>query len=261
MNEKTKPSMTRVAIIAAMPGELKPLTRSWQHQHANGVHLWRFSHDEGEWIAACAGAGVDAAARAFAEIEKDGPVSSVISVGWAGALRQDLAPGQAYAVPGVVDARTGERFEAADAADGAPESQAPNLARPGVWLVTSPKVADAQEKLRLGETYLVALVDMEAAAIARLAQMRGIPFYCLKGISDGFGEHLPDFNRFISSDGSFRLVPFVVFALLRPWYWPALVRMGENSNRAARSMAESLLDFLDPRGEIRKRNGYPSFKR
>jgi hypothetical protein len=27
---------------------------------------------------------------------------------------------------------------------------------------------------------------MEAAAIARLAAMRGIPFYCVKGVSDGF---------------------------------------------------------------------------
>jgi adenosylhomocysteine nucleosidase len=241
-------NVTRVAIIAAMPGELKLLTREWQYQRSNGVHLWRWPHDGGEWIAACAGAGVEAATRAFAEIEKAGPVSSVLSLGWAGALRQDLAPGQAYAVSAVIDSRTGERFETA-------------MPLHECFLVTSPKVADAQEKLRLAETYKASLVDMEAAAIARLAQMRGIPFYCLKGVSDGFGEQLPDFNRFILPDGRFRLAPFVVFALLRPWHWPALVRMGENSKRAAKNMAESLLDFLDPRGEIRKRNGYPSFKR
>jgi adenosylhomocysteine nucleosidase len=37
----------------------------------------------------------------------------------------------------------------------------------------------------------------------------------------------------------------VVFALLRPWYWHALIRMGENSRKAARNIAQSLLDFLD----------------
>ena len=84
---------------------------------------------------------------------------------------------------------------------------------------------------------------MEAAAIARLAAMRGIPFYCIKGISDGYSDHLPDFNRFISPDGQFQLARFVLFALLRPWYWPALIRMGENSRKAARSIAQSLLDF------------------
>jgi hypothetical protein len=86
---------TRVAIIAAMPGELKPLTRGWQHEHSNAVHLWRWRFDEGEWVAACAGAGIQAATRAFAEVEKSGPIDQVISAGWAGALREELAPAPA----------------------------------------------------------------------------------------------------------------------------------------------------------------------
>lgn len=129
------------------------------------------------------------------------------------------------------------------------------------WLVTSPKVADAHEKLRLAETYSASLVDMEASAIARLARMRGIPFHCIKGISDGYSDHLPDFNRFISKDGRFRLTRFVFFALFRPWYWRPLIRMGENSRKASRAIAESLLDLLDEQGQIRKRNGYPKHTR
>ena len=100
------------------------------------------------------------------------------------------------------------------------------------------------EKHRLASAYSAALVDMEAAAIARLAQMRGIPFDCIKGISDGFNDQLPDFNRFILSDGHFQLSRFVLFSFLRPWYWPALIQMGENSKKAAQSIAESLLRFL-----------------
>lgn len=239
--------MTRTAIIAAMPAELKPLTRDWQHSQSNGVDLWRWPFDEGEWIAVCAGAGVAAAARALAEAEKLGPLDKVISTGWAGALREDLAPGRAYDVSVVIDARTGERF-------------ATSVPHKDCWLVTSPKVADATEKKRLAETYQAALVDMEAAAIARLAAMRSIPFYCIKGISDGFTDKLPDFNRFLSLDGHFQLARFVFFALLRPWYWPALIRMGENSSKASRALAESLLDMLDERGEIRKRNGYSNHR-
>jgi adenosylhomocysteine nucleosidase len=239
--------MTRIAIIAAMPAELKPLTRHWHHERLNGVDLWRWSFDEGEWIAACAGAGVAAAARALAEVEKLGPIDKVISTGWAGALREELAPGQACDVSVVIDARTGERFIAA-------------VPLKDCWLVTNSRVADVHEKLRLAETYQAALVDMEAAAIARLAQMRGIPFYCIKGISDGYSDQLPEFNRFILPDGHFQLARFIVFALLRPWHWRALVRMGENSRKAARDIAASLLDLLDERGHIRKRNGYPDHK-
>ena len=102
--------MTRIAIIAAIPAELKPLTRGWQHERSNGVDLWRWRFDGGEWIAACAGAGVQAATRAFVEVEKTSPVSFVISTGWAGALREELVAGQAYDVSTVIDARTGERF-------------------------------------------------------------------------------------------------------------------------------------------------------
>ena len=240
--------MTRTAIIAALPAELKPLTRGWQHERSNGVDLWRWSFDGGEWIAACAGAGVNRAAKAFAEVEKSGELDSVISTGWAGALREELVPGQTYDVSTVIDARTGERF----VTTGPPND---------CWLVTNSRVADAAEKQRLASTYEAALVDMEAAGVARLARMRGIPFYCIKGISDGYSDHLPDFNRFISTDGQFQLLRFVFFALVRPWHWRARIRMGENSSKAARSIAASVLDLLDERGNIRKLNGYPKNQR
>jgi adenosylhomocysteine nucleosidase len=232
--------MTRAAIIAAMPGELKPLVKTragnWPHSTRNGISFWAQRGEkedwEEEWIAACAGAGQDAATRAFAAIEEGGPIDLVFSIGWAGALRPEIAPGTAHNVAGVIDVRTGERFNC-DAGAGE------------LWLLTSPKVANFAEKRRLASAYNADLVDMEAAAIARLAAMRGIPFYCIKGVSDGFTDRLPDFNRFLSPGGQFHLARFVLFALLRPWRWPALIRMGENSKRAAQSIAESLIDFLD----------------
>lgn len=234
--------MTRVALIAAMPGEIKPLVGQWPHSSRNGIDFWAQRSPEEEWIAACAGAGQAAATRAFAALEEGGPIDLVISLGWAGALRSGLEGGTAHNVAGVIDSRTGERFNC-DAGAG------------DVWLVTSPIVADEREKQRLASTYRAGLVDMEAAAVARLAAMREIPFYCIKGVSDGPDAHLPDFNRFIGSEGKFRLGPFIVFAALRPWYWPALVRMGENSRKAAQSIAQSLFEFLDDRGHIRNQNG------
>ena len=71
------------------------------------------------------------------------------------AQRRALPTGSAHNMAGVIDVRTGERFPC-DAGAGE------------LWLVTSPKVADEAEKRRLAATYGAALVDMEAAAIARL---------------------------------------------------------------------------------------------
>ncbi|HUB30483.1 MAG TPA: hypothetical protein VL967_12335 [Terracidiphilus sp.] len=223
--------MTRTALIAALPGELKAIVRGWKHQRRNGVDVWNH-RDEDLWVAACAGTGQPAATRAFAAIEEDAPVDLVFSIGWAGALKPNLAPGSAHNVAGVIDARTGERFRC-DAYAG------------DLWLVTSPTVAGYAEKLRLAAAYPAALVDMEAAAIARLAAMRGIPFYAVKGISDPLNAKLPDLNRFITPDGRFQTASFVLYSLFRPGYWPSLLQMGENSRKASQSMAELLVSFLD----------------
>jgi adenosylhomocysteine nucleosidase len=223
--------MTRTAIIAALPGELKPLVRNWPHSARNGVQFWAQRNEEEEWIAACAGAGQAAATRAFAAIEDGGPIDLVISIGWAGALRDELPAGSAHNVAGIIDTKTGERF-VCDAGAGE------------LWLATSPRVADEREKLRLASAYKAALVDMEAAAIARLAAMREIPFYAIKGISDPLHAHLPDLNPFIDANGRFLTARFALWAMFRPGYWPALIRMGENSRRASQNIAESLLEFL-----------------
>lgn len=224
--------MTRVAIIAAMPGELKPAVRSWPHSTRGSIHFWALRNSEEEWIAACAGTGLEAATRAFAAIEDGGPIDLVISIGWAGALTTQCATGQAYNCAGVIDTRTGERFNC-DAGSGP------------YWLATSPRVVDIPEKDRLASTYNAALVDMEAAAVGRLASMRGIPFYAIKGVSDALDAKLPDFNRFIDAKGQFQTPKFVLYALFRPWFWPALVRMGENSRKASQSIAERLHELLN----------------
>jgi adenosylhomocysteine nucleosidase len=239
--------MTRTAIIAALPGELKPLVRGWPHSTRNGIDFWAQRNEEEEWIAACAGAGQAAATRAFAGIEDGGPIDLVFSVGWAGALTPKTPGGTAHNVAGVIDVRTGERF-LCDAGAG------------DLWLATSPTVAAEAEKRRLASSYKAALVDMEAAAIGRLAAMREIPFYCIKGVSDELAARLPDLNRFIGPDGRFRMANFILFAILRPWYWPALIRMGENSKKAAEAIAESLVEFLDAGDQPRTPNGHPNLK-
>jgi len=246
--------MIRTAIIAALPGELKPLVRGWRHVKRNHVDIWRWSYGAGEWVAACAGAGQSAATRALAEVEKDGPVASVQSVGWVGSLSVTYQPGEAYRVAGVIDTLTGERFKIPQFTPTGSKTQLE------IWLATSAKVADAAEKQRLAATYKAGLVDMEAAAIARLAGMRGISFQCIKGVSDGVDDRLPDFNPFLTREGQFQTIRFTLFALFHPGYWSALKQMGENSKKAAQNIAESVLGLLDPEGEIRKRNGYSDLR-
>ena len=238
--------MTRVAIIAALAGELKPLVRGWQHEHHSGVDIWQTRHGDTEWVAACAGMGKNAVSRAFAKIESSGKVDRLISVGWAGALRREIEAGNAYRAAGAIDLQTGERFPVPDA----------DAADP--WLLTSNRVAGHTHKARLAQEYGAGLVDMEGAAVGRLAEMRGIPFDCFKGVSDGFSDRLPDFNRFIGQNGQLSLPRLLFFVLPRPWHWPALIRMGENSRKASLTLAGLLLVNLNKTGDHSNPNGNPS---
>jgi adenosylhomocysteine nucleosidase len=223
----------RIGIVAAMPGELKPLVRGWAASVAkDGTRKWMHRDDASVWIATCSGMGADAARRAFAEAEVDGSLDVVLSVGWAGALIPEIQPGEARIMSHIVDAQTGEQFCLTEGER--------------LTLVTTARVADEAEKARLRETYRGAvMVDMEAATVARMAQMRGIPVGCIKGVSDGVSARLPDLNRFISSRGQLRLAPFLAHLAFRPKYWASILQLGRNSSKAAQAMCNVILKFME----------------
>jgi adenosylhomocysteine nucleosidase len=106
-------------------------------------------------------------------------------------------------------------------------------------------VADAAEKRRLAETYGAKLVDMEAATVARLAQMRGIPMRCFKAVSDGVDADLPDLNPYIDEMGKLRMAGFLGAVALRPQSWGALLQLGRNSSKAANALAEVVGAYLE----------------
>ena len=224
----------RIAIIAALPGELKPLVKGWQRVATKdrGIKKWILSRDADTWIAVCAGMGADAALRAYASAVSDGPVDMLLSVGWAGALDPTVGPGTAQVPTVVIDAQTGEQFSLTEG--------------DRKWrLVTTARVADGAEKKRLAATYLGAvLVDMEAATVARLADMHGIPLLCIKGVSDAADATLPDLNPFIDHRGQMRMGRFLAYIAVRPGYWPSLLHLGKNSARAAEAMRDLILKFM-----------------
>jgi adenosylhomocysteine nucleosidase len=224
----------RIAIIAALPGELKPLVKDWQRvaTGTRGTKKWTLSRGEDTWMAVCAGMGADAARRAYAAAASDGSLDMLLSVGWAGSLHVEVPAGTVQVPTVVIDAQTGEQFSLTEG-----KRQ---------WrLVTTARVADDAEKTRLAATYRdAALVDMEAATVARLADMHGIPLVCIKGVSDAAGATLPDLNPFIDHMGHMRMTRFLGYIVLRPRYWPSLVHLGRNSSRAAEAMRDLILEFM-----------------
>jgi adenosylhomocysteine nucleosidase len=227
---KMNSSAPRVAIIAALPRELAGLTAGWQRQNVtrNGQIAWTASSSDA--LAIAAGMGRENASRALELAVESGPVSAVISAGFAGALDPALQVGDAVQASTVIDAQTGERFTTAGG--------------DGRSLVTIGAVADTAEKRRLRETYAAHVADMEAATLARICAGRGLPFFAIKAISDAADFSLPALAKFATAQGQFRTAAFVLHVALRPVLWGQTRELARGARAAQAALSGALRAFL-----------------
>ncbi len=218
----------RIAILAALPREVAPLVRNWPApvvSRREGTSVW----ESDRAIVVCAGMGRARVSRALELAESHGPLRSVISVGYAGALRKGMRIDGVYWPSIVIDGQTGERFACEDGQ--------------GV-LVTADHVVGRDEKPKLATQWNADLVDMEAATVARLAKIRALPFRTVRAISDPVDDNLPDLSRFTDVRGGFQSASFAMYVALHPWLIPTTVRLGKQSARASQAIAAALLQFL-----------------
>jgi adenosylhomocysteine nucleosidase len=155
-----------------------------------------------------------------------------LSVGYAGGLTEAAQTASIWVPNVVIDAATGERF-------------AVEVGR-GTLVSVGAVVGNSSKKL-LAEKFGGDLVDMEAAAVARHAERRGIPFYAVKAISDTRDARLPDMNRF-TRNGQFLSGRFGIYMAVRPWMWPTVARLGRDSARAVRALHAELEEWVQAGG-------------
>jgi adenosylhomocysteine nucleosidase len=215
------------AIIAALPREVKPLVRGWQeHKLPNRV----FAYTNDFAVVACAGMGASRATLAVRAAMALKPVTTLLSVGLAGACSPSLELGDIVHAGVVIDTQSGERYT---------NPQFHQI------LATTPTIASVREKLRLYESYSASAVDMEAATVARLAQAHGLDFHAIKAISDDATFELQELTRFATPDGQFREAAFAAYSVARPQLWSKLIDLARNSNRAIQSLTAELQSQLD----------------
>jgi adenosylhomocysteine nucleosidase len=177
------------------------------------------------WLLVANGPGVNLVERALNnKVEVDG----LVSTGFCGALDPSLRIGDIVLGGASVSRRAG---------------QGPATVRAD--LVTLDRVAvTAAEKGYLRAKTGAAAVDMEAAAVGRRASEWGVPFYCIRAVSDTALEDLPlDFNRYRDGAGRFNRSRIALAALARPFRTvPGLLRLDRNCKLAAEALGEFLVD-------------------
>jgi len=171
--------------------------------------------------------------RSASAAKASGVAAAIISVGFCGALDLDLKIGdvivadkvffstQMFACRSII---TSESF------------------RHGAICSSARIAATAKEKEQLRRTGAVA-VEMEAGGIASYAQDCGLPFFCVRAVSDLAEETFSnDFNSALGADGRYRLGRLLGSAFLRPHRrLPELVRLKQRCDFASGRLGE----FLD----------------
>jgi adenosylhomocysteine nucleosidase len=217
--------MSRVAVVAALEREVRPLVKGWRwSEKENGGRSFRF-FEKGEVVVVCGGIGPEAARRAAEAVIAIYAPKVVYSAGFAGALDPGLKVEDIVLPRRVVNAGDGSSV-VLDRGEGV--------------LVSYGSVADSTQKARLRDSFSAQAVDMEASAVACAAELRGVEFAAVKVISDEYDFSFPSMERFVDSGGQFREGRFAWFAVLRPWLWPQVVRLAQNSGRASRALCNWL---------------------
>jgi adenosylhomocysteine nucleosidase len=189
------------------------------------------SHDI---LAVANGAGARRAASALDAACEVFLPDAVISTGFCGALDPALSLSDVVVATVVVSA---------DRSYGALPVSSATPHHSGVVCSIDRVAQTAEEKRRLRAGGAM-VVEMEAAGVAARAQVRGLPFYCIRVVTDLAGETMAnDFNAALRADGHFDTMVILREALRRPLArLPELCRLRQRAVRAASVLGNFIAD-------------------
>lgn len=207
------------------------------------VHLPIDFAEEGEregrkFLLVANGAGPNLAGRAADLASSFTSFDAMVSTGFCGALDPGLRAGEIVVADCV---QAGERCFPA-AVPSCISAISTNFRRGAV--VSQDRIAQTIEEKRQLRSSGAAAVEMEAAAVAERAGRAGVPFFCVRAVSDTAQEGFDlDFNAMRDAQGRFRVSRILLAALARPFRLiPQLVRLQRQSALAARNLGDFFAD-------------------
>ena len=221
-----------IAIVAAMPVELAPLLGKTRSQQVDGVDLFDLPD------AVVAVGGIGEKSRSSRGGNGDRARAAEVA-GLGGNCRRDLA------------AAEGGRRRLDSRSGGCCQRRALSRRSGGEWvLATSQDVSDAAEKQELLTKYGADVVDMEAAAVAQVAQERGLEFAAVKAISDDADVCYAAAEPLHRLNGKFDTRRFLVYVALQPRWWGTLGKIKKNSEIASANLCQAVEHLIEDSDSI-----------
>jgi|GEM_PF-1824963 len=200
--------MIRILLTAATQLEVFTILRRWKTLRSktkSGITLYKAEISGTDVDLLLTRVGLTASGRIFRQCLVNETFDLIVNAGAAGSLSPDLLPGMIMLPDSFISENT--------AVISAPEDYREKLTkacrncgiepRAGRLYSSQMAISNTKVRLKVAEKYQAQAVDMEAAAQADAAQTKGIPFVCLKVITDlaqfpvlpRYFANLPTVNR------------------------------------------------------------------
>jgi nucleoside phosphorylase len=233
----------RILVTFAVEAEFAPWRKLRQFQRLDHPDIECFSSkiNEDELAVLLTGMGCKKAWIEATKVIWGSDVDICISSGLAGALRPDHLIGEILVPQNVLASRVDQVISCdATLIDSAVASGAKRVR---TFYTADRVISRAEEKKNLGA--VADAVEMESGEILFEAAAFGARVVAVRAISDRSDEDLPiDFNKVTTQDGDVSVRKILGKLVGAPSAVPALIRFGQQSKRAAESLAEFLERFI-----------------
>jgi adenosylhomocysteine nucleosidase len=190
------------------------------------------------------------------------PITTLVSLGFAGALTNELRAGDVvlYSAVHYADAAVSQQGAYCVSDDllarstGALEGVAVNIfCKPGVTVPHA--VLSPEEKGELADAFDASVVDMESYWISEVASEAKIPFVIIRSVSDTRSERLLPFEQMMDEEGNVLWSAAAGYFLRHPRHLAVVSRLYRNARVAQRSLGISIDRVV---AELQRREGnYP----
>jgi len=228
-----------IAVTFALPAESSEFLRRLGNKFCtdrNGTRIIRGTVDDREIEVLHTGVGEKVCRQQVEKFLKDQQFEFLISAGFAGALNDQLHPG---------DLLVAKNFSTVDLNDSRSFSRLPIRT---ANLLTTPALIDSgEQRKRVARESGASAVDMETEFIARACAEHGIPLLSLRVITDTPHEPFPAPPKVLFDIERQRthLVKLARFLLAHPNHIPRLTEFARRIARARKTLATALVALIN----------------
>lgn len=247
-----------IAVVAALQDEITPLLQRVQAEQLAevGGSPVRLAKAEGrEFILAQSGPGRTRAQLVGNYLIKNHPLTSLISIGFCGAVREgpkpgDIVVGDASCAQGI-DRIYACHLSLIAAAKSAMESHNV-LHLTGALMTAAVIVGEPEAKAEVGRTSPdVVAVDMETYWLSEIAHAHDVPFGIMRVILDDVTDWVPDVSL-VDETGVVQRAKAMGYLMQHPNRAPAMIKLGSSVPKASASLASAVLQLVEQISTVRE---------